>query len=140
PKKETPKKDVSSESSSDGKSFTQTLREQGLIATGEDTSDEVAKEETPKEAPKKDISSESSSDGKSFTQTLREQGLIVTGEDTSDEVVNEETPKEAPKKEVPKKEAPKKDVSSESSSDGKSFTQTLREQGLIISEDSSRKK
>ncbi len=110
-----------------GKSFTQTLREQGLIQ-GQKIVDVVEKakpiveEKIEETKVKVEEKIEETSIGKSFTQALREQGLIQTDIPTT-----QEKPKTEPKKEEVKTEAPK----TETTTDGKSFTQTLREQGLI---------
>jgi len=136
--------------SSDGKSFTQTLREQGLIY-GQKIVDAVEKAKPEIEATIEDAKkivdieaekakNEPSSEGKSFTQMLREQGfiegqkIIQAIEKAKPEI--EATIKEAKttvEKVVEEATAPKETETKqeETTTDGKSFTQTLREQGFI---------
>ena len=113
-----------------GKSFTQTLREEGQIAT-EKIAEKVKpvvqetkeKIETKKEETKTQPT-ETTNDGKSFTQTLREQGLIQTN--------TQPTPTETPKQE--KTETPKetKTESKESSNgEAKTFIDLIRSEGLL---------
>jgi len=71
----------------------------------------------------------------SFTQSLREQGFIISDLSVSEEKAEEsvEESVDEPKEEVAE-EKPSKTPTSEPALEGLSFTQSLREQGLIVSD------
>ena len=134
------KSEPESEEPSSGLSFTQTLREQGLIATEkvaskveeaktiveekiEEKAETIAKEANEKRAKKE----APSTDGKSFTQSLREQGLIVSD-------ISKEAPKtEAKVAETPKTEEKPKVEEKPVANDGevKTFIDLIRSEGLL---------
>ena len=140
-----------SNATGDGKSFTQTLREQGLIygqkivdavekaKPGIEATINEAKTIVAEEAEK--AKAQPSSEGKSFTQTLREQGFIE-GQKIIEAVEKSKPEIEATIEEAKNKveqiveevSKPKETPKAETTTDGKSFTQTLREQGFIQTE------
>jgi len=131
-----------SNATGDGKSFTQTLREQGLIygqkivdavekaKPGIEATINEAKTIVAEEAEK--AKAQPSSEGKSFTQTLREQGFIE-GQKIIEAVEKSKPEIEATIEEAKNKveqiveevSKPKETPKAETTTDGKSFTQTL---------------
>ena len=136
-----------SNATGDGKSFTQTLREQGFIegqkiieavekskpeieATIEEAKNKVEQivEEVskPKETPK----AETTTDGKSFTQTLREQGFIQT-ETTTTEAPEAEKVAVKEEKVEEKVEDTKKEDKPSDDGEVKTFIDLIRSEGLL---------
>ena len=141
PKKEVAK-ETESEENAGGLSFTQSLRQQGLINTDEPTAQtgntlegkkEPAKKQT-KEAPKKEVKEapkEESNDNLSFTQSLRQQGVINTDEPKAQEAPKQETKTEAPKEEVKEDKTEAKVEDKESDGEVKTFIDLIRSEGLL---------
>ncbi len=90
---------------------------------------EDAKEVVSQVKEKVEAKIEENSNEKSFTQTLREQGLIQAQKIS--EKIEETKPKVEQAVKETKEKIETKIEETKTTSDGKSFTQTLREQGLI---------